>query len=68
MSSKPRLPSAVPGATPEFATVTAHAPELIARFFDLYAYLWQVGGVGNVDPALRELCRLRNARITDCGY
>jgi len=65
MSTKPRIPSAVPGAEENFGTVTAHAPQMIARFFDLYAEFWQRGVVA---AEIKELTRLRNARITDCGY
>ncbi len=65
MSTKPRLPSAVDGAPPEFATVTAHAPAMMQRFGELYAAFWQSGEVA---PEMKELTRLRNARTTDCGY
>ena len=65
MSTEPRVPSAVPGESEEFATVTAHTPEMISRFFDLYAEFWQRGIVA---AEIKELTRLRNARITDCGY
>ncbi len=65
MSTTPRLPSAVPGADASFATVTAHAAPMMARFGALYAEFWQNG---EVPPAMKELTRLRNARITDCGY
>ena len=33
MSTIPRVPSAIPGEAENFATVTAHAPEMIMRFF-----------------------------------
>ena len=65
MSTTPRIPSAVPGAEENFGTVTAHAGELMGRFFELYAEFWQHGLVA---PELKEMTRLRNARITDCGY
>lgn len=65
MSSDPRLISAIPGESPSFASVTAHSPEMIRRFYDLYAELWQRG---SVSPDIKELTRIRNARITDCGY
>ena len=65
MSSDPRLASAIPGEAPTFASVTAHSPVMIRRFFDLYAELWQHG---LISPDLKELTRIRNARITDCGY
>jgi len=65
MSSSPRIPSAIPDEQENFGTVTAHAPHMIARFFDLYAEFWQRGVVA---AEIKELTRLRNARITDCGY
>lgn len=34
-------------------------------FFELYGSLWQQG---LLDPQLKEAVRLRNARITDCGF
>jgi|TARA_B100000959_G_C14886559_1_gene584862 hypothetical protein len=65
MSTRPRISSALPDQEPTFANVTAHAPDMIARFFTLYTELWQKG---IVPPELKELTRIRNARITDCGY
>lgn len=65
MSTEPRLPPVSADLPTEFGTVMAHAPEIIARFGALYAQLWQHG---RVPPDLRELTRLRNARVTDCGY
>ena len=41
-----------------------HDDELNTRFHDFYAVLWQDGVV---DEATKEVGRLRNARITDCG-
>ncbi len=65
MSINPRVPSAIAGQGEEFATVTAHTPQMITRFFDLYGEFWQRGVVA---AEIREMTRLRNARITDCGY
>jgi hypothetical protein len=43
----------------------AHVPDVIGAFFALYASFWQSAVV----PAdLKEMTRLRNARVTDCGY
>ncbi len=65
MATTPRLTSAIAGQEPNFASVLSHAPEMLARFGTLYAELWQQGTL----PAdLREMTRLRNARVTDCGY
>ena len=65
MSTIPRIPSAISGQSEDFASVTAHAPDMIARFFDLYGEFWQRGVVG---AEIKEMTRLRNARITDCGF
>ena len=64
MSTVPRLPSASPDATPSIATTWAHSPALRAHFDRMYAVLWTGGTVGE---DIKELVRLRNARITDCG-
>ena len=65
MSYEPRIPAAEPGQPANFASVTAHVPTMMARFFDLYAEFWQHGVVAD---EIKEMTRLRNARITDCGY
>lgn len=65
MSSTPRLNPSVAGEVANFASVTGHAPELMAAFFDLYGQLWQRGIIAD---DIRELTRIRNARLTDCGY
>ena len=65
MSTTPRVKSAVGESPPTLGGVLAHAPQMITRFGELYAALWQTGTL----PAdLREMTRLRNARVTDCGY
>ena len=43
----------------------SHVPDTIGRFFELYSEFWQNG---IVPPELKEVTRLRNARVTDCGY
>lgn len=40
-------------------------PEALQRFLRLYGLLWSHG---EVDHTAKEVARLRNARITDCGY
>jgi hypothetical protein len=40
-------------------------PEAIAAFWRLYGQLWSHG---TVEHAVKEIARIRNARITDCGY
>jgi len=65
MSTAPRVPSAVEGEPPSFGTALAHQPALLRAFATLYGTLWTQG---NVDQPLKELVRIRNARVTDCGY
>ncbi len=40
-------------------------PDLFDAFWDLYGTMWMDG---RVDHATKEVVRLRNARVTDCGY
>jgi AhpD family alkylhydroperoxidase len=45
--------------------VLAHAPEVLRAFLRLYGTLWRDGVV---DHPTKEVVRLRNARLTGCGY
>ncbi len=65
MSTTARVSSAIPGKPADFGTVTAHQPEMASRFADLYAHFWQQG---RVSQRIKEITRIRNARITDCGF
>jgi hypothetical protein len=65
MSTESRLPSAVPDMPPHFGSVMAHQPEILGAFGMLYGELWQRGVVPST---IREMTRLRNARVTDCGF
>jgi len=65
MSTIPRVPSAVPGEPATFGNVFAHRPDLAAAFFRLYGTLWSEG---IVPQPIKETARMRNARVTDCGY
>ena len=65
MSTTPRIDSALPGQPAHFGSVMSHVPDTIGRFFELYSEFWQNG---IVPPELKEMTRLRNARVTDCGY
>lgn len=65
MSTTPRLPSAVADQPAQFSTLLAHQPLLARRFAELYAEFWSHGVL---DHPTKEAVRLRNARITDCGY
>lgn len=42
-----------------------HQPELALAFLELYGILWSRG---IVDHPTKEMARLRNARVTGCGY
>ncbi|HWP66362.1 MAG TPA: carboxymuconolactone decarboxylase family protein [Candidatus Limnocylindria bacterium] len=62
----PRLPSPAPGhADPMARSVLAHLPESLGHFQALYAALWQSP---HLDPVTKEIARVRNARLTGCGY
>ena len=65
MSTLPRVESADPNQPASFATVLSHTPVTATRFFELYTEFWQ-RGVSPVD--VREMTRMRNARVTDCGF
>lgn len=65
MSTKPRVDSAIPGAPAEFGSVMMHTPDVLSRFGELYASFWQQG---IVSQEIKEITRIRNARITDCGF
>ena len=65
MSNRPRIASVVRGQPAHLGTMLGHAPDVLATFGDLYAEYWQRGVVG---ADLKEMTRLRNARITDCGF
>jgi len=47
-----------------YARVMAHYPELFKRFNDFYAFLLD----GSVESEIKELARLRLARLNDCHY
>ncbi len=64
MSTTPRLPSAIEGRSPSSRTVMAHSPAVRQAFDAMYATLWSKGVL---DVDVKELIRLRNARVTDCG-
>ncbi|MFT7601174.1 MAG: hypothetical protein ACI8TP_004125 [Acidimicrobiales bacterium] len=64
MSTTPRLTSSVDGSRPSIRTVMGHSPQVRQAFDQMYATLWS-GGVAPVD--VKELIRLRNARVTGCG-
>ena len=64
MSTAPWLESAIDGKAASARTVMAHSPNVRQAFDRMYATLWSRGAVP-VD--VKELVRLRNANVTDCG-
>lgn len=65
MSTTPRVGSALAGEPAAFRTVFAHQQDLLGSFSALYGLLWSHGVL---DHGTKEVARLRNARITDCGF
>ena len=65
MSTVPRVSSAIPGEAAHFRTALAHQPVLATRFGALYGALW---GSDVLPARIKEICRMRNARITACGF
>jgi len=65
MSTTPRVSSAIAGEPPHFGSVLAHQPEISASFFALYGRFW---GSDVLPARLKEVARLRNARVTECGF
>ncbi len=65
MSTSPRVESAIEGQPASFGTVMMHAPDTLQSFGALYADFWQQG---LISQEIKEMTRIRNARITDCGY
>ena len=65
MSTTPRVSSAIAGEPAHFGSVLAHQPVLAERFGALYGALWD----SDIVPArIKEIARMRNARITECGF
>jgi len=65
LSTRPLASSAIPGEAPDIQNVLAHQPELRDLFNELYAIVWSRG---LVEHRTKEISRLRNARITGCGF
>jgi hypothetical protein len=49
---------------PGGASFFDYTPEVFGAFNVLYGTLWSAGGV---DQPTKEVARLRNARVVDCG-
>ena len=64
MSTTPRIPPDERGK-PRAGTMFSHRPVLGQRFSELYGTMWRQGVL---DQPTKELVRIRNARVTDCGF
>ena len=65
MSTIPRVSSAIPGEPAHFGSVLAHQPEIAESFFALYGRFW---GSDVLAARIKEVARMRNARVTECGF
>ncbi len=65
MSTIPRVSSAIAGEPAHFGTVLMHQPALAERFTQLYGTFWDSDVLS---ARLKEVARMRNARITECGF
>ena len=65
MSAIPRVSSALTGEPPHFGSVLAHQPDIAERFFALYGAFW---GSDVLSARIKEVARMRNARVTECGF
>ena len=65
MSTIPRISSAVPGEPPHFGNGLAHQPEIAASWGALYGAFWDSDVLS---ARLKEVARMRNARVTECGF
>jgi len=65
MSTIPRVSSAIPSEPPHFGSVLAHQPDIATSFFALYGRFW---GSDVLAARLKEVARMRNARVTECGF
>ena len=58
-------PAGAPAGDAIRGSALGHQPELVEAFLRLYGILWSRGVV---DHPTKEMARLRNARVTGCGY
>ncbi len=65
MSTTPRVSSAIAGEPAHFGSVLAHQPEISESFFALYGRFW---GSDVLSARTKEVARMRNARVTECGF
>ncbi len=65
MAPRVHPPADAPAGDPIRGSALGHQPELADAFMRAYGVLWSRGVV---DHPTKEMARLRNARVTDCGY
>jgi alkylhydroperoxidase family enzyme len=65
MSTIPRVSSAVAREPAHFGSVLAHQPAMAESFFALYGRFW---GSDVLSARIKEVARMRNARVTQCGF
>lgn len=65
MPPRVRPPADAPADDPIRGSALGHQPELTDAFMRAYGILWSRGVL---DHPTKEMARLRNARVTDCGY
>jgi len=65
MATTPRMPLVDQTARSAFGAIRGHDGDLSQRFSEMYACFWHQG---ELDLTTKETVRIRNARITDCGY
>jgi len=53
-----------PVTTAQSRSLLAHTPDLDAAFWKLYGEFWSHGAL---DHRTKEVARIRNARVTNCG-
>lgn len=65
MSTTPRVSSAVLGEPVHLGSVLMHHPDMAHSFTELYGRFWDSDVLS---ARLKEVARMRNARITECGF
>jgi alkylhydroperoxidase family enzyme len=65
MSTIPRVSSGIAGEPAHFGSVLAHQPAMAESFAALYGRFW---GSDVLAARIKEVARMRNARVTECGF
>lgn len=64
MSTIPRVKSAIPDQPPHMVSALMHQPVLAKKLDNLYRLVW---GEDFVSARIKEVARLRSARLVNCG-